>query len=135
WYRIELPPTEDPRSEALFLPRWGAWGRLVVYADDRLIFRSDEESTLASFNQPLLVRIPPLGAANEPQSRRPKTVTIRIDGARVAGSMLSSVWIGSSGAVEAKFATRRWLEAGLAQVSSAALLALGGFALGLWLLR
>lgn len=135
WYRIELPPTADPRSEALYLPRWGAWGRLAVYADDRLIYRSDEERSIASFNQPLLVRIPPIDFASRPQSRRPNTVTIRIDGARIPGSMLSSVWIGSSGAIEAKFAARRWLEAGLTQVASGALLALGSFALGLWLLR
>ena len=135
WYRFELPPTADARSEALYLPRWGAWGRIVVYADDQLIYRSDEERTLSSFNQSLLVRIPPLARANESPNRRPKVVTIRIDGARGPGSMLSSVWIGSSGAIEAKYATRRWLEAGLAQVSSAALLALGAFALGLWFLR
>jgi signal transduction histidine kinase len=135
WYRIELPPTTDSRSQALYLPRWGTWGRLAVYADDRLIYRSDEERMLASFNQAQLVRLPPASAPNGPDGARPRTVTIRMDGARVAGGMLSSVWVGSSAEIEAKFAARRWLEAGVAQVSSAALLALGIFALCLWLVR
>ena len=135
WYRVELPATTDRRSQALYLPRWGTWGRLAVYGDGRLLYRSDEERMLASFNQPLLVRIPAAYAESDASSGRPKTLIFRMDGARVAGGMLSSVWIGPAAEIEAKYATRRWLEGGAAQVSSAALLALGFFALCLWLVR
>ncbi|MGJ7484851.1 ATP-binding protein [Variovorax sp. LT2P21] len=118
-----------PRGAYFYLPRWQTIGRIAVYADDRLIYRSTGDLVWNGFNHPLWLPIDADGGAP------PHTLLLRIDSVASAGGAVSSAWVGPAAALEPQFQLRRLLQARISEVMSVAVMGLGLFALVVWLRR
>ncbi|MBT2337213.1 sensor histidine kinase [Variovorax paradoxus] len=129
WYRIDLAglgPSAQPRH--LYLPRWKTLGRIAVYGDGVLLYQSQGGAVHNGYNHPLLL---PLNAtANTPS---PATVLIRVNRLRSSGSGFSTVWVGDEDSLSWRYHARQLLQVQLPFIGSAAFLAVGAFALAVWL--
>jgi signal transduction histidine kinase len=131
WVEIGLDGVAPaPGGTALYLPRWQTIGRIAVYGDDRLLYRSMGDTVWNGFNHPLLL---PLDA--EGTAPLPRTVRVRIDSIAEAGGAVSTAWIGPPSALTPRFDLRRLLQARVSEVMSVAVMGLGLFALAVWLRR
>ncbi|PJI99215.1 signal transduction histidine kinase [Acidovorax sp. 69] len=131
WLQVPLdglPATEG--GLVLYLPRWQTVGRIAVYGDDRLLYRSVGDVLWNGFNYPLWVSLDGEGLAP-----RPKVLRLRIDSLANAGGTVSSLWIGQAKDLWPRYRLRRMLQTGVAEVMGMSFLGLGGFALAVWLLR
>ncbi|WP_295958134.1 ATP-binding protein [Rhodoferax sp.] len=131
WLQVnvgDLPAT--PGGLVLYLPRWQTIGRIAVYGDDKLLFRSVGDAVWNGFNHPLWVPLDAHGTVPAPRLLR-----LRIDSLANAGGTVSSLWIGPAEALLPRYRLRRMLQTGLAEVMGMAFLGLGGFAFAVWLLR
>lgn len=129
WYRLDLGhlnASQEPQY--LYIPRWKTIGQIAVYADGRLLYASQGSMTLNGYNHPLL--IPLNAAADEP---RPMAVTLRIEHLRNSGSALSTVWVGSADSLVWRYQLRQLLQVQLPFIGSGAFLAVGFFALAIWI--
>ena len=130
WVRVTLPATAVTDSlNAMYLPRWHAWGNLAVYANGALVYNSEEDGSHATFNDPLLARLParPDGSSLE--------IVVRMDSAKAIGGAISSIWLGSITQLRPMFETRRLWQNRMPQITSSIFLVLGVFALAFWLRR
>ena len=129
WYRLDLSHFNAKQEpQYLYIPRWKTIGQLAVYSDNRLLYASQGSMTLNGYNHPLLI---PLNAAvDEPP---PKTVTLRIDHLRNTGSALSTVWVGSVEALAWRYKMRQLVQTQLPFIGRGAFLAVGFFALAIWI--
>lgn len=116
----------------LYLPRWQTIGRIAVYADDRLIYRSSGDVVWNSFNFPLWMPLDGEGAASTPL---PSVLRLRIESLTSAGGAVSSAWVGPRPALEPRYQWRRLLQSRISEIMSFAVMGLGLFALLVWLLR
>ncbi|MES2974453.1 MAG: ATP-binding protein [Pseudomonadota bacterium] len=132
WYRVHIAGLEPAAkgSTYLFMPRWQTIGRIAVYGDGKLLFRSRGGPVWNGFNHPLWI---PLD--EQADSGLPGTVLIRMDSLRSAGGAISSFDIGDEEALAWRKRMREWLQADLPFLSSGAFLAVGLFALGVWAMR
>lgn len=131
WLRIPLqalPVAAD--GLYLYLPRWQAEGRMAVYADTQLLYRSTGDLVLGGFNQPLWLALD----ADASQSR-PHWLYLRIDSRVGAAGAVSSVWIGPAHVLWPRYQLRRWLQTGVAETLGRFFLGVGAFSLAIWLLR
>ncbi|KRC30601.1 sensor histidine kinase [Acidovorax sp. Root219] len=131
WYRLAVPalaPEAGPLY--LYLPRWKSDGQIAVYADGRLLYQTDAKFLWNAVNLPLW--IPLQGTAGAPAVRE---VQIRGQRLRHTGAAISSAWVGPSAAIGWRYQARHWLQSDFPAMSSAAFVAAGIFALGVWLLR
>lgn len=131
WFRFALPeyPTVPAGRLRLYVPRWQTIGFVSVYADGRLIYRSEAGPVWNGFNHPLWL---PLDAAGQP---RPRELLVRIDHLRGAGLGLSTVWTGDENALGTRQRWREWLQVQLPAGAAIAFLVIGLLALGAWLMR
>lgn len=131
WYRLQVPDAQvsDELGE-LYLPRWHTYGSLAIYANGELIYSSIQEGNFASFNDPLLVRIP-----EELLAKHKLEIVVRMDSVRAIGGALSSLWVGPIATVKPMFDWRRTLQNRIPQITSSIFLVLGLFALVFWLRR
>lgn len=127
WYRLDLDASaiDDP---VLYLPRWQTVGRLAVYGDGKLLYRSGGSAQWSGFNRPVWL---PLAAGGPP----PATLLLRISSLDGAGAGLSTAWVGAAGELRWRYELRRWLQQDLPYLASAVFLAIGLFALGVWAVR
>lgn len=127
WYRLDLDAggVDDP---VLYLPRWQTVGRLAVYGDGKLLYRSGGSAQWSSFNRPVWL----LAAGGTPPAT---LLLLRISSLDGAGAGLSTVWVGAAGELRWRYELRRWLQQDLPYLASAVFLALGLFALGVWAVR
>ncbi|MBB6562174.1 signal transduction histidine kinase [Acidovorax soli] len=131
WYRLAVPPLAPEAGPLyLYLPRWKSDGQIAVYADGRLLYQTDAKFLWNAVNLPLW--IPLQGTAGAPAVRE---VQIRGQRLRHTGAAISTAWVGSSAAIGWRYQARHWLQSDFPAMSSAAFLAAGIFALGVWLRR
>lgn len=130
WFRAELPPpAADAAPRHLYIARWQTIGTLAIYADQRLIYRTQADLVWNGFNHPLLL---PLDRPGEPPAR---TLHVRIAGQVGAGGALTTLWLGPEAALRPLHDARQHLQVRLPELGSAAVLGLAVFALGVWLRR
>jgi signal transduction histidine kinase len=128
WYRIALVPSAQQRL--LYLPRWKTLGHIAVYADGALLYQSYGSPVHNGYNHPLLL---PLNAAAHTPS--PSSVLIRVDRLPSSGVGFSTVWVGDQASLAWRYQVRQLLQVQLPFMGSAAFLAVGAFAFGVWLGR
>ncbi len=129
WYRLDLShfnASQEPQY--LYIPRWKTVGQVAIYADGRLMYASQGSMTLNGYNHPLLI---PLNAAAD--ELLPMAVTLRIDHLRNSGSALSTVWVGPAKALVWRYQLRQLVQTQLPLIGSGAFLAVGFFALAIWI--
>lgn len=131
WVEINLDGIPAARRGLyLYLPRWQTAGRIAVYGDRQLLYRSMGDVVWNGFNYPLWV---PLDA--EGTQTTPHVLRLRVDSVDHAGGALSSMWIGTAQDLSARYRLRSLLQTGVADGLSMIALGLGAFALAVWLLR
>lgn len=114
----------------LYLPRWQTIGRIAVYGDNRLLFRSVGDVVWNGFNHPLWVPLD--GDGTLP---RPRVLRLRIDSAPGAGGAVSSAWVGAKEELLPRYRLRRLLQTGFPHGMAMAFAGLGVFALAVWAVR
>jgi signal transduction histidine kinase len=133
WYRIEIPAASQavaPGRLRLYVPRWQTIGQIAVYADQRLLYRSGAGPVWNGFNHPLWLPL------DEPLSgARPAHVLVRVDHLRSAGLGLSTAWTGDERELAPRRWWREWLQSEVPYLTSAGLVVIGLFALGVWVRR
>lgn len=131
WYRLRLDdaPSVAPGQLRLYLPRWQTIGFIAVYADGRLIHRSEAGPVWNGYNHPLWLNLDPAG------ERRPAELLIRVDHLRGAGVAVSRVWTGEERALDGRHRVREWLQAQFPAGASIGFLMIGSLALVAWWLR
>ncbi len=131
WLQVDLHDLPHaPGGLYLYLPRWQTAGRIAVYADQHLLYRSQGDVVWNSFNYPLWVALDADGTAPAPRVLR-----LRIDSAAGAGGAVSTLWVGTTQDLWPRFQARSMLQSGAADVLGMTALGLGAFALAVWLLR
>lgn len=131
WLQVRLDGLPATRGGLfLYLPRWQTVGRIAVYADNRLLYRSVGDVLWNGFNHPLWIPLDDKGMRPRPQLLR-----LRIDSLANAGGAVSSLWVGEEADLLPRYRLRRMLQTGVAEVMGMAFLGLGAFALAVWLLR
>jgi signal transduction histidine kinase len=131
WYRLDLTrlePSATTQQRFLYLPRWKTIGHIAVYADGALLYQSHGSPVHNGYNHPLLLALN--AAAHAPV---PTSVLIRIDRLRGSGTGVSTAWVGGLDALNWRYQVRQLLQVQLPFMGSAAFLAVGIFALAVWL--
>lgn len=139
WYRILVPPTNGKTEDLhactgqedcyFYLPRWQTIGKIAVYVDQQLAYRSMGGAVWNGYNHPLWIKL-----ANAHEAP-PQEIILRIDHLDSAGSAISSAWIGDESDLKWRYMSRAWLQAKLPEILSAAFLIIGLYAFSLWLKR
>jgi signal transduction histidine kinase len=138
WVEFDLRGATLPQAvdTYLYLPRWQTIGRIAVYADDRLVYRSGGDVVWNGFNFPLWM---PLGGEGAPADGSgtppPSVLRLRIESLASAGGAVSTAWIGPRAVLEPRYQWRRLLQSRISEIMSFAVMGLGLFALLVWLLR
>lgn len=129
WYRLQLPElavSASPRY--IYIPRWKTDGQLAVYGDGRLLYQSHANIYWNGWNTPLWIAVDETADAVTPRE-----ILIRIQRPRESGGGISSVWLGDEGNLGWRYRLRYGLQIQLPAANSVAFLAVGTFALFLWL--
>ncbi|WP_411877766.1 ATP-binding protein [Polaromonas sp. YR568] len=129
WYRVQLPalaPSPEPRY--LYVPRWKTDGQIAVYGDGRLLYQSHANRLWNGSNHPLWIALDETADAVPPH-----TLVLRIERLRATGGAISSLWLGSEAGIGWRYRVRDALQIQLPLMTSAAFLAVGLFALSVWL--
>ena len=132
WVKLstrELPATSGPL--ALYGIRVKTDGTIAVYADGRLLHRAQEQGPLwNSTRTPLWVLL-----QERAGSAPPSEILIRLEHTQRTQVALSSLWLGPAEALRGRYHLRQWLQQELPAMLSAAFMAVGVFALFVWLRR
>ncbi len=129
WYRVQLPPlAPSPEPRYLYVPRWKTDGQIAVYGDGRLLYQSHANRLWNGSNHPLWI---PLDETAD--AAPPRVLVLRIERLRATGGAISSLWLGSEAAIGWRYRVRDALQIQLPLMTSAAFLAVGLFALSVWL--
>jgi signal transduction histidine kinase len=131
WYRVSLPqgaPSREPLY--LYIPRWKTDGQIAVYGDTKLLYQSHANLLWNGSNHPLWIPLDATAGVAPPQ-----TIVLRIERLRATGGAISSLWVGSESAIGWRWRVRDALQIQLPLMTSAAFLAVGMFALAVWLRR
>lgn len=129
WYRLQVPklaPAAEPRY--LYIPRWKTDGQIAVYGDGRLLYQSHASMVWNGWNLPLWIALDETAGAITP-----RVIWLRVERPRKSGGGISSVWLGEEKSLVWRYRVRDVLQVQLPFMSSAAFLALGLFALFVWL--
>lgn len=130
WLRIAIPASATQGgSPYLYLPRWQTIGKIAVYLDGSLVQRSQGGGVWNGYNHPLWI---PLSSQD---GQTPAEVLIRLDHLVSAGGAVSTAWVGEQQALQQAYFIRQFIQTKVPEVSSAAFLFIGVFALGVWLKR
>ncbi|MFC6283371.1 MULTISPECIES: sensor histidine kinase [Polaromonas] len=129
WYRTQLPPlASSPEPGYLYIPRWKTDGQIAVYGDGRLLYQSHANWLWNGSNHPLWIPLDETADAQPPQA-----LVLRIERLRATGGAISSLWLGDEAAIGWRYRVRDALQIQLPLMTSAAFLAVGMFALAVWL--
>jgi signal transduction histidine kinase len=132
WLRLStqgLPKAAGPW--ALYGARIKTDGTIAVYANGNLIHRAQNKGPLwNSTRTPLWVPMEK-GTAYAPVGE----ILIRLEHSEGSQVAVSSLWLGPADALQVRYSVRQWLQEGLPAMLSAAFLAVGVFALFVWLQR
>jgi signal transduction histidine kinase len=133
WIRVpvQIPASLHSGPLMLYGSRIKTDGTIAIYADGRLVYRAQQQGPLwDSLFAPLWVELdrrdgaPPL---NE--------ILIRLEHTRATDVVLTSLWLGTADALQARYIMRRWLQRELPATLSTAFLLVGTFALFVWFRR
>ncbi len=131
WYRVRVRVAARPASpvpQYLYIPRWKTDGQIAVYGDGRLLYQSHSNLLWNGSNHPLWI------ALDETADAAPvQTIVLRIERRRVSGGGISSLWLGGEADIGWRYRVRDALQIQLPLMTSAAFLAVGMFALSVWL--
>lgn len=132
WFRLTVPPVPASSAPlALYAARVRTDGTLAVYADGHLIHTAQQQGPLwNSPHTPLWVLL-----EKSPDGRPPREITLRIEHTAATQVALSSLWLGPVDAISWRYHGRQWLQQELPGMFSSAFLAVGIFALLVWLRR
>jgi signal transduction histidine kinase len=132
WYRVLLPPLpallQGDLPRYLYIPRWKSDGQIAVYGDDRLLYQSHANLLWNGSNHPLWIALTDTAAAPTPTQ-----ITLRIERLRNNGAVISSLRVGDEVSIGWRYRIRTFLQNQLVAMSSAAFLAIGLFALVVWI--
>jgi signal transduction histidine kinase len=129
WYRVQVPPlAPSPEPRYLYIPRWKTDGQIAVYGDGRLLYQSHANALWNGSNHPLWIALDETAGAVPPQ-----TIALRIERLRATGGAISSLWLGDEAGIGWRWRVRDALQIQLPLMTSAAFLAVGMFALSVWL--
>ena len=129
WYYLKLPElavSASPRY--IYIPRWKTDGQFALYGDGRLLYQSHASTYWNGWNTPLWIAVDETADAVTPRE-----ILIRIQRPRDTGGGISSVWLGDEASLGWRYRIRYGLQIQLPAANSAAFLAVGTFALLLWL--
>lgn len=129
WYRVRVaarPASTNPQY--LYIPRWKTDGQIAVYGDGRLLYQSHSNLLWNGSNHPLWIALDETAGASPVQ-----TIVLRIERLRATGGAISSLWLGDEAAIGWRYRVRDALQIQLPLMTSAAFLAVGMFALSVWL--
>lgn len=130
WYRFDVPQGLIGSDPFFYLPRWQTLGEIAVYADDRLVFRSQGSRVWNGFNRPVWVQL-----AQAAGGAAPGRVLLRMASQQGVGGALSTAWIGSEQALHWRYRLRTWLQVELVSITSGTFLMIGLFSLAVWFVR
>ncbi len=135
WFRLAVPDLPVLAGAtgpmALYGIRVKTDGTIAVYADGRLVHRAQSQGPLwDSTRTPLWVLLEK-EAGNTP----PREIVIRLEHSRASQVALSSLWLGPAEALSWRHRLRQWLQQDLPAMFNAAFMAVGVFALFVWLKR
>ncbi len=132
WLRIAAPGlASDAGAIALFARRVKTDGTVAVYANGQLIHRAQEEGPLwNSTRTPLWVVMERI-----PAEARLEEILLRLEHTRNTQVAVSSLWAGPEEALSDRYNRRQWLQQDLPAMLNGAFLAMGLFALFVWLRR
>ncbi|WP_426195005.1 sensor histidine kinase [Massilia sp. DWR3-1-1] len=134
WYRLRVPPLPAAPAAGgarfLYIPRWKSDGLIGVYGDGRLLYQSHSHSQWNGSERPLMIALDAYAGV-----ALPREIVIRMQHVAGAGGALSSVWVGTEAAIGWRFQLREALQVRLPAIANAAWMALGVFALLVWLKR
>ncbi|WP_118180083.1 sensor histidine kinase [Paraburkholderia phosphatilytica] len=115
----------------LYGARVKTYGTIAVYVNGRLVHRAQEHGSLwNSLFTPLWVDLDQTGGDTPPRE-----VLVRLEHAPDNAVALSSLWLGPVDTLRGRYYMRQWLQRELPATLSAAFLAVGVFALFVWLRR
>ena len=133
WYRLQMPWQKDGPDNAfdpyyLYIPRWKTDGQLAVYVNGQLVYRSNGNLLWNGSNHPLWIPLDKTQSA-----ALSDRIVLRIERLRATGAAVSSVWLGRQDEIGWRYRMRDVLQIQLPLMTSAAFLAVGLFALFVWL--
>ena len=132
WLRLRLHTAVTGRGPLmLYGPRIKTDGTIAVYADNRLVHRAQAQGPLwNSTRTPLWAQLAP-----DARGASPREILIRVEHSARTQIAASTLWVGSEPSLVARHGVRHWLQLELPVMLSAAFLAVGLFALCVWLRR
>ena len=133
WLRLSPPAAPTGREGPLMLygARIKTDGTIAVYADGLLVHRAQAQGPLwNSTRTPLWARLSP-----DIHAPTPREIVLRIEHSARTEIAVSTLWLGSEASLVARHGVRHWLQLELPVMLSAAFLAVGIFALFIWLRR
>jgi signal transduction histidine kinase len=129
WYRVQVAARPaSPNPQYLYIPRWKTDGQIAVYGDGKLVYQSHANLLWNGSNHPLWIALDETAGAAPVQ-----TIVLRIERLRATGGAISSLWLGGEAAIGWRYRLRDALQIQLPLMTSAAFLAVGMFALSVWL--
>ncbi|MBO1326498.1 hypothetical protein K2X14_15220 [Acetobacter sp. TBRC 12305] len=94
WYRFKVAPPATlgkmSNDISFYLPRWKTEGRLAVYQNGHLVWRSHGDIIWNSFNRPVLIDLPIAG---------PSVILLRMDTLPGLGGAITPAWVGQHDAL------------------------------------
>lgn len=132
WLRVAVPAVSaSPTPLALYGVRIKTDGTIAVYVNGRLVHRAQEQGPLwNSTRTPLWVVL------DKPIDTAPvREILLRLEHTQGTQIAVSSLWLGPVDALKGAYNVRQWLQQELPAALSAAFLAVGIFALFVWLRR
>ncbi|MFT9256627.1 MAG: ATP-binding protein [Acetobacter sp.] len=105
WYRFKVtPPTglgTMSNDISFYLPRWKTEGRLAIYQNGHLVWRSHGDIIWNSFNRPVLIDLPDPG---------PSVILLRMDTLPGLGGAITPAWAGQHNALFWRYRIRLALQ-------------------------
>jgi signal transduction histidine kinase len=132
WLKLSLRGLPIPSEPlALYGARAKTDGTIAVYANGRLVHRAQLNGPLSNSTRvPLWVVL-----ENRADEAPLEEILIRLEHSQRTQVALSSLWLGPVEALEGRHTMRQWLQLKLPAMVGAAFLAVGVFALCVWLKR
>lgn len=132
WYCLQMPRQQNTPDALnryyLYIARTKIDGQLAVYAGGRLVYRSDGNLLWNGSNHPLWLALDKAHGSGPPDS-----LMLRIERLRATGGAVSSIWLGRQDEIGWRYRMRDMLQIQLPLMTSAAFLAVGVFALFVWI--
>ncbi|MFZ6759887.1 ATP-binding protein [Undibacterium sp. Ji50W] len=132
WIKLSvlgIPVSSDPL--ALYGIRVKTDGTIAVYVNGQLVHRAQEQGPLWNSTRTPLWVVLKKNTDSAPLSE----ILIRLEHSQKTQIALSSLWLGPVGELRGRYQVRQWLQQELPEMLSAAFLAVGFFALFVWLKR